>query len=494
MNIKNNRKFKYGALAVTLTCVTVALIIAFNMIFTSLSSRFGWYVDMTEERLFELSDSTARLLEGYREMEDFEIKFVFCQEADRLDEEFYTRILHNMVKQYADTFNFVKIEYVNINLHPGAVEQYKKSSQTRISATSLIIDCGKASRVHTLESFFIFEESDSSTPIAFDGEYKITAAILSMVEDNPIAYFTTGHSEDAKGSAMYQLFEEAGFTVKEIDLSKEDPEKGAMVMVINNPKYDFAGASQSVNEIAKIDKFADDLGNLMVFLDTAADQRRFTELNEYLEEWGMRFEEAHVYDYENALTQDGTELVAEYAKTEGPGSQLTSQLTAIENPPKVVVNNARPITILPIRDMVKRLCSPVLTTSSTGSAVAVPFQATSNEEGEKGIYNLMAMAVEVRYINNVDCYNYVLCAGTSSFADDRYIGNAIYGNRDLIFNAMKTFGKGNVPIDLDFKMFDNEGLDLTAAEANRWTIILCAILPAIAFVAGAIVYVRRKHA
>lgn len=495
MNIKNNRKFKYGALAVTLTCVCVALVIACNMIFTSLASRFGWYVDMTKEQLFELSESTIEVLAGYREAEDLEVKFIFCQEEDLVDQDFYLRMIHNMVKRFVDEFNFCKVEYVDVYRHPGAVEQYKKTSQTNIYTTSLIIACGDSSRVYQRQAFFVFDEDDSSTPLAFDGEYKLTSAILSMMGDNPIAYFTTGHSEDTEGSDMYRLFEEAGFIVKTIDLSKEDPDENALVLVINNPKYDFMGRGQSVNEIDKISKFMNGLGNLMVFLDTDADNTRFTELNEYLSEWGMKFEDAAIYDYSNSLTQDGTELVATYVEDGMLGSSLTQPLRDLSSPPKIIVNNARPITstfVSNTHDLKLRRTSAVLTTAADGSAVAVPFGSATNE-GENGVYNLMMVCEQITVINNVDCSNHVLCAGTSSFADDRYIGNAIYGNRDLIFNAMKAFGKQNVPIDINFKMFDPEGLDLTAQQANQWTIILSAVLPAMVFIAGVIVFIRRRH-
>jgi len=497
MNLKNNRKLKYGSLAVGLTCVCVALIIACNMIFTSLAARFGWFIDMTTEQLFNLSPSTAEMLEGYKDMENLEVKLLFCMEQDRLDDDYYMRMIHNMAKCFADEFNFITVEYVDVNRHPGAVEQYKKTSQTQIYSTSLIIACGESSRVYQRQAFFIFEEGNTATPLAFDGEFKITSAILSMIGDNPIAYFTTGHSEDAEGSSMYKLFEDAGFVVKTIDLSKETPDEDALVMVINNPKYDFMGRGQSVNEIEKLSRFMSGMGNLMVFLDTDADNTRFAELNEYLNEWGMMFADSSVYDYENSLTQDGTEIVASYVDDGNLGASLTTSLRELPTPPKIIVNNARPILSTydsGVSDayLAMRRTSSVLTTSPEGSAVAVPF-GSATTEGEKGIYNLVMVSEQLRTINNVDCYNYVLCAGTSSFADDRYIGNAIYGNRDLIFSAMKAFGKQSVPFDLDFKFFDSEGLDLTAAQANQWTVILCAVLPAIVFVAGIVVFVRRRH-
>ena len=58
---------------------------------------------------------------------------------------------------------------------------------------------------------------------------------------------------------------------------------------------------------------------------------------------------------------------------------------------------------------------------------------------------------------------------------------------------MRAFGKTTVPIDLNFKVFDNEALDITTAQAAKWTAVLTCVLPSAALIAGAVVYIRRRH-
>ena len=105
----------------------------------------------------------------------------------------------------------------------------------------------------------------------------------------------------------------------------------------------------------------------------------------------------------------------------------------------------------------------------------------------------MTITVDSRYINNEPHYSYVLAAGTSSFADDKYIGSRSYANRDVIFNIMKSFGKKTVPLDINFKVFEEEALTITKAEANRLTVVY-TVLPSLAiFVVGIVVYTRRRY-
>ena len=67
MNLFKNRKFKYGSAAVGLTCVAVALIVIVNVIFSALSDRYRWYVDMTKEKIYGISDSSIALLDSYKD-------------------------------------------------------------------------------------------------------------------------------------------------------------------------------------------------------------------------------------------------------------------------------------------------------------------------------------------------------------------------------------------------------------------------------------------
>ncbi len=489
-NIQKRRRLKFGAFAVGLTVAVVALVIVVNAVFSALATKYMWYVDMTAEKLYGISDESKLLLDDYRSTQDFDIKIIFCSLEDQLREDYSTNLVHNLAKQYEEEFDFVSVEYVDIINHPEAVNPYLATSVSKPKTNSVIITDGSRSRLYNIDSFFTFDQ-ESGDVFAFNGEYRITASIMQLAGDNPIAYFITGHGEEIDGTVMWTLFEDAGFDVRKIDLSKEDPDPAAKVMVINNPKYDFMGAEDSVNEIRKVDAFVDNFGGLMVFMD--ADSAPMPELDSFLAEWGIAFEEKLVRDYENSLSVDGTEIVAEYT-TEGVGSSLTSTLRGLENSPKAVVNRAKPISLLyesRASGTSVRYTSSVLTTSSQRTAEAVSL--TEDLPAESGIFNLMTISFDERYIQNEPHYCYVLAAGTSSFADDQYIGSRAYGNRDIIFNVMKNFSKKTVPLDLNFKVFESNELSLTKGEANRWTAFCTLFLPLVVVGVGVFVYVRRRY-
>jgi hypothetical protein len=63
-----------------------------------------------------------------------------------------------------------------------------------------------------------------------------------------------------------------------------------------------------------------------------------------------------------------------------------------------------------------------------------------------------------------------------------------------MYSAMKALGKDKVPLELDFKLFEDNSLDLTTAEATRWTVIFTFVMPVIVSAVGIGVWVKRRHA
>ena len=54
-------------------------------------------------------------------------------------------------------------------------------------------------------------------------------------------------------------------------------------------------------------------------------------------------------------------------------------------------------------------------------------------------------------------------------------------------------GKKLVPLDIDFKVFASEALDITTANAYTWTAVLVAVIPLTVCALGIVVCYRRKR-
>ncbi len=487
----SNKRFKYGSAAVAFTTVVVAAIIAANAIFGMLASALLWYADMTAEQLYGITDASRELLADLS-AEDVNIKIIFCTPKDKLEEEYFQKLVHQTALSYAKEFDFVEVEYLDIITNPSSVNKYKTTAATMIKTTNVIIENGSDYRVFTIEAFFTFAESDNSV-FAFNGELKVTSAIMQLCYDNPIAYFTVGHGETTTSSQLAGLFELAGYDVRTIDLTKEDIDPSAQVVVINGPKYDFLGANQEVNEIEKIADFLDDYGNLMVFMDAnSMGTQEFFELNEFLSEWGISFGKSLIKDPDNSISADGYSLVSQYM-TEGMGSSLTTSLRNLETIPKAIVRYTMPIEILwenRAIDQGSRTVSPVLISSNTAQSFGFE---NADEASLSGAFNLVTITQDSVYVDNEPFTAYVLAVGTTNFTNQDYLASNAYGNADIIFSAMKAMGRVKVPLNIDFRLFENKSLDITASQANAWTIVYTAVIPVIVLTCGTVVWFKRRH-
>lgn len=538
INPASTRKLKYGATAVILTAVVIAAVVIFNTIFSALVYKYNWYVDMTKEGIYGLSDPGRVLLDEI----DAPINIRFCEPYDELENYWYTKMVLSLVKEMASEYDNITYDYVDIIKNPTSVAKYKATTATSIKTTNVIVESGTEFRVFALNA--LFTSNESGNVWAFNGEKKLISAMIQITQaETPIAYLTYTHGESTiiqavdqivnSGSytteevlnmlknnynydvSMLELLYDAGYEIRGIDLTKEDFDPDGRLLVICNPIYDFEGISEDTkgrkSEIEKIDDFLDNYGNLMVFVDP--DTEELPELYEFLSEWGIAFDDSIIKDPTSSLDTEHYSLVGDYAvdyssqtssssssqteyNPDALGASLVKSMTELGTPPKTVVKYARPVNRLwDSKD--GRITSTAVYTSSGAE------KYVDGEKVDSGRYPLIVLSRESRYVYETDANgersqvlhsNYVFACGSKYLTSSDYLEKKAYGNSDILYAMMRQMGKTQVPADLKFKVFDDESLNITTAQATNWTIFLTAVIPACFLVAGAVVWIRRKHA
>ena len=104
MKLFQNKKFKYGSLAVILTAGVIALVILLNAAVSLLANRFYWYADMTSDRLYEISDLSRTLLSTVEERckDGREAKIVFMGDEDKIQStsNTYMKQIYELARKY----------------------------------------------------------------------------------------------------------------------------------------------------------------------------------------------------------------------------------------------------------------------------------------------------------------------------------------------------------------------------------------------------------
>ena len=496
VNMMNKELFKtkrarYGSVAVAFTVIFIAAIIVFNVIFTALSNKYGFFVDMTDNSMYSLSEETKNLLADVREP----VRIIFMSPEEDIVTGVYTSLIWNLAKSLEREFDFITVDYIDTISNPGLSSKYTTTTAESVFMTDVVVEqVSRGTFLKYSQSAFFMYDDESGEMLGFNGELKFVSAILQLTaKDEMIMYYTTGHGETMP-KALIELFTNAGFKAKQIDLAHEDLDDDARVLIIYDPTYDFIGTAAedgAKSEIDKIDDFLDAFGNLMVFVNP--DTPALPDLYEFLEEWGISYKQSTIVkDKASSLTTDGYTISATYT-TEGLGSSLHKHIREnLESQPMAVVKRAMPIDILYAEKWVaigdaQRDVSAVLTSTPSAEAVCRGVLVGTDT------YNLVTLSRESRYDKNTLRYSYVFASGSTMFADETYLNSSSYSNNDIVYNMMLNMGLDKVPVSIDYKKFDDSTLDITTKTATAWTVVLAVVVPVVVLGAGLLVCTRRKH-
>ena len=523
----SSRKLKYGSLSVAMTCVIIAAVVLFNGVFKLLADKYLWYTDLTRDEIYTLSDVAVEAVANI----DKDVHILFCDDPDNLENDYYSKMIYKTALGLAEQNDYIHVETVNIWREPSAVNKFKTNSKDSIYSTDVIVYSGTEFRVYKLRAMFVFNDSSSDTPWAYQGEKKLVSGILAVTQaESPVACITINHGEPFMTSTALQetqyiigLLEDGGYKVELIDLAHQEIPEDCRLMVVYDPQDDFlvADGVSTISEIEKLDRFLDGTNALMVFVNPTTPV--LPNLEEYLEEWGIKFNRhtdnlgntlgTTVRDYNNSLTEDGMTVVGNYT-TDGLGASLHKDMRTTY-PPKVIFKNAMAISYSDTyqtvwyedeedssytfsygsyyKDGVSRSMFDVFVSPATATEVvdtSVVGQATTQDP-----LKLMTITRESRMVDNEnEDYSYVLACGSTEFLSSTLLLSNTYGNTDLMLSALRATGREFIPVGLDLKPFASTTIEtLTTARANRYTLALIIAPTLITAIAGVYVLGRRKY-
>ena len=517
--ILKSKKFKYGTVSTSVTVIFIALVLVANIIFSTVADRHAWYIDMTDEQVFTLSDSAKALLDTLEQ----DITVIFAADRDKIEGDFgdlesgkAMAYIFNTVKLMREYSDHVNWEFVDCERNPSYFDQFRNLSAMVASGDSFspeyVIIKGEdknGAEAGGFEytalkdtNFFYMAASDNQT-YAYNGELVLLSSFLQVgLENNPIVCFTTGHGEDldmTKYSNLAGMFQLSGFDVRTVNLATEDIPADTRMLVINNPKSDFPGYTEAlggdVDQIQKVSDYLNNVGSVMYFTDYRY-ASNLPNLNDLLKLWNIEMQSGvYVQDVRHS-TGDAAQIIrVDYNQDSQFVSQLLSGALG-ETFAQPVMSYATPIKIL--NGGTKEEALRVLTTQ--GLLVSTPSSKLVNSNDSTdvistGSQTVMAMTYSQMYDENNDFKSYLLACGSSTFATDAYcINNSAYPNWDILLSFIQTATRYQVPVNIDYKVFQSYDLDITSYQADMWTLALTVTFPILAAIIGAVILVRRKYA
>jgi ABC-2 type transport system permease protein len=472
----------YGGYSVLTIIVVLALVILINVGITALDNKFNLKLDLTDSRLYTITDQTVKVVEGLKDDVYIYTLYVTGNENS---------VVQEIANRYKAMSSHVHAENVDPNKNPTFLKDFQTSSTT-LSAGSIIVSNAAKTRFTVIKPNDLYTYDDKGNVTSINVEAKLTSGIMYVTkEDIAKVYMITGHGEptsnDETGPALMTILQNNNYDVSWLDLNTFDgtlQPKDIILMIY--PTSDLSDAQRQVMK-----DFLTSGGRMVMALSPVYIDKQ-PNIQSLLQYYGVTMHSDVVIERnrDNYFMNQQLYLVPNYEKHEivntfsSRGFSLVMPISGYLTTQDLAVN-----TTIQIK--------PLLTTSSTAFATLNTSSTTTMQPSEgdntsgsfvvgysildhKGEDNEVRLTV---YSSSSLFTSIAMSANISSYANEDLLLNSIswvMGDEDSIYIR----GKSNVSKLIYFS---------NATELYTMIIIVWPVLTLLFFMAGFVVYLRRKN-
>ena len=472
-----SRGFKYGSFATAITALLIIVVIAANMVLSTLSDRYSWALDFTSTGMYDISDATKQAVNSLDPSVEIEIT-VFYNESG------YPYYLSEPIKRFANLSDSISVTYIDPEKNPASLTKY--GTEYSIQSGAVVVTSGDRVRVFNVDDYLEQDTETGSMYIYI--EERLAAGVLFVTKDViPVVYFVNGHGEEGYDSLM-NLIANNGAEVKEINLmtDTEGFDPASKLMVICNPTRDY-----SDSEIRIIDDFLNNdnkLGrNIMYFSST--DAISVPNLEKYLAEWGIQFNNDMVLDDEYCVGTTPYMVIPQFT---------TEELMNTGTVPSTVISpitpNARSINLLFSENSLYKTQKIITSLDESSYSRDKTYVSTTwdrQDSDTPGPFTLAAMSMKYKYINNVQVQSYALVCGSTDMLESNILTYS--GNGEYLMQLYKLMIDEQDDTILAARKYSTSTVAaLTKNQTLTMTLVVLVVLPLICLIIGLIVYIRRR--
>ena len=505
------KKLKYGSMFYIVIALVVAIVVVLNIMVSVIGKRSPMKIDLTPDDRFELSDESIEAVKNINK----DVTITVTAKRDYFDAlASYWRgqtgydTPFELIPELLDKYSVyakqgngsIDVRYVDMDVDPDIINQYKKFYNGDIERGSIIVSSGDRVRVISNTDVMNMIAPDQYTAqttgeykFKFTGESTITSAITNICDAHPVK---TAFAMTMNGASMYdeqnysyaakafknELLSKNGYDCTDIDIFLDDikPEDYDMVVVFA-PSVDF-----TENIIKKLSDFLYNGGkydrNLIYVPDVT--KTNLPNIEAFLADWNIKVEnETIVDDSHNLSPIDNSTIALKISDSESVGTLPNEKLP-------IVSLYTRALTEITKNNgnIVKSIIS------SYDEAYTVDPTDKNKVIGDSGAKTAVMLS-QKQTSEDFNVYtSSVLVIGSPFMMDNDVIMlNTTYNNANVILNTVnKTVGKENSTVILD-KSLQYSAISPSTDQAKVIQIIVVWVIPFIIAAIGVMVLLRRRN-
>ena len=465
--LRESKQVRYGGYALLTSLGVVAALVLVNL----LVDQFAVEMDLTENRLFTLSDQTFQVLD------DLSSDVTVYQIATTGRE---NQLVDSVLERYARRSKHIKLATLDPERNPGLASKYEEEGQVRPGG--LIVDAGD--RFRLISQFDIFNvnmQTRQATSLSLEQE--LTAALLYVTTgDLPTVYVLEGHGEMSlfqlglPGLSVRDLLENENYEVETLDLvSRDEIPEGVDVLLVVEPEQDLTG-----DEIQRLDSWLRD-GGRAVFALQGARRTPLPNLAELLAGFGVELTHGIIVEESGRHTPDSPAfLVPEMTSHEIVAPMRSARLFT-------VLPAASPIAELETKRRTLKV-EPFLNTSE-GSFLRTDFNINSVEQQEGEPNGPFSVGVAITD-NDLDGY---VKSRLVVFSSVLFLTQPYQANYDMLLNSLSWARSREESISIRAKSLRTFPLRMTRLAQLIISGVAVLLVPLGVLGAGLAVWLRRRH-
>jgi hypothetical protein len=467
-----DKKLRYGAYAAILTLSLLCGLVILNLIVQQIPLK----IDLTENRLFSLSEQTKQILLELEEPITLYALYPTGEEETSIIE---------ILQEYDRIGPSVDLQIIDPDLNPGLLARFS-GEEEKVESGSIIVEGSSRFRVVPYMELYDIRYNPQGQPqvTGIQVEPRITQAINYVSSGyNPKIYQLSGHGEySLEDYGIESMLRAESYEIENLNLLRsESVPEDASVLLVSSPKYEI-----SDEELRKIYEYVENGGRVIVMVDFIGETSPGG--GAILQSYGLEIGEGFIMEADASRYVRSPLFIAPELMDHG----ITGPL--VENKLDVITPNAVPLRQTERKPRSVDL-SPLLSTSDQAwSRTDMENSSLLRQKTDLPGPHTLAWAVERKKYSDGDPPAYrVVAMGNSIFLGSIPPYGQIKGNIDFFLSALSWLNEGEERVSIRAKSFYRSPLRLTAFQLYLYAGIIIILVPAALLVSGMIVWIRRRH-
>ena len=448
--------------------IVIVVLVAVNIFASVLVNKFSLELDMTSSGIYKISQESVDLMKNVGKEVNI---YCVCKSKDSVKE------FSELLDKYAAASPQIKVQYVDPYSSVVYLDKLKEEG-IDIGLNTIIIECNGNRRIYEMSDMYEFN-SDGSEVTYFDGESKITSAIVSLSSGQSSKIgMTLGHGENMPDK-FQSLLTTNGYEIGGLVLNKEVPEEIKTLLILA-PQSDFSEA-----ETAMLDKFMARGGALAVFVDPAA--TKLTNLEAFLADWQVVFNDDVIYDAKNNIESNPVNVMSYYGEHDITKYFSTHQYYTIVPASRSIEGDFSNYTG-------KNTLGAVLMTGDSAYGRDITADQTSTEKTDKDTSGPFLLAMTSTRKNDDNSTAKLFAMGSKRVYADDMLGKSSIGNAKFIAQVINWCDNGNgVAVSIAPKQIGAEDISISTGMSYAFGVLFVIIIPVTLIICGIRIYLKRRH-